>query len=341
MKGTGQTDPPSVSNTSAGIRIKHREYITDITSSLLFNNLPFALNPGQIGTFPWLSTVAGAFQEYKFHGCVFEFISNCSDQMSSTSPAQGAVILATDYNAAHANFTTKVEMENSEFATSGKPAVNILHLIETESRQTIMTGHKYVRVGLNPPNTDIRMSDLGTFQIATDGMQAAFKVGQLHVSYDVEFFKPELAAPCVNEEAKVAHYQFSGVSQALPWNSPVQLFDTIGITFTGAAINFPPGSSATGFYAIACTELYSPGAVAVVSPVPILVNMTAVPSMATAVPYWDTPNIGVTSTKHATNNLYYKVINNALPASFKWCPYSSAADWIGDLLITQLPPTFL
>jgi len=39
---------------------------------------------------------------------------------------------------------------------------------------------------------DPRLFDLGRFSIATIGMQAASTIGELWVSYDVEFFKPQL-----------------------------------------------------------------------------------------------------------------------------------------------------
>lgn len=331
----GQTDPPVVSNTNAGIRIRHREYITDVQGTEQFVNVAYNLNPGLVATFPWLSTVASCFQEYKFHGCVFEFISNCSDQMSSSSPAQGSVILSTDYNAAHQDYSTKLEMENAEFTTSGKPAVNILHLVETASKQTVAGGHLYIRTGAPEANTDIRLYDLGKFQIATDGMQSNFKVGQLHVSYDVEFFKPEL--PDAVPQQLVAHYKFGAVNQANPWNAPGEIIDSIGLTFNGSQVIFPTGTQGKFMMSLFMK------AGTVVAPtypaaVPTNIVLNADVSMTSAA-YYVSPQLTTTSTQHTWNWVDLDVNASSAPATLKWCPYA-VADMDMELIVVQLPSTF-
>jgi hypothetical protein len=61
----------------------HREYLGDIQGTAGFNNTAYPLNPGMSQTFPWLSTVAENFQEYRIHGLVFEFRSLITDFVTS------------------------------------------------------------------------------------------------------------------------------------------------------------------------------------------------------------------------------------------------------------------
>jgi hypothetical protein len=177
------------------IRIKHREYIADVVSSSVAGNFSlssFSLNPGVPGTFPWLSTIAQCYEEYKFNGLVFEFVSTSANALNSTNTALGKVILATDYNASNENFLSMQEMMATEFSNYGKPAESLLHAIEcaTDQRPMILS---YIRQNAQPANTDIKMYDLGNFQVATFGLQGtSVNVGSLWVTYDITFCKPIL-----------------------------------------------------------------------------------------------------------------------------------------------------
>lgn len=143
-------------------------------------------------TFPWLSQIAMAFTEYKWRGIIFTFKTTSSDLVTSTNPSLGTVIMSTDYNAAEEPFEDKRTMENYEFTTSSKPSLSFVHAIECEKNQT---AHPtlYTRDGPPPPNADIRLYDIGSFAIATQGMQATVEtatIGELWCSYEIEFLKP-------------------------------------------------------------------------------------------------------------------------------------------------------
>lgn len=202
---TAPNDPPIVSNTTGGTRIQHREYIQDITGSTSFNILTFPVQPGIATTFPWLSSVAGAFEEYILHGILFEFKSTSADALNSTNTALGTVIMATEYNPLHGAFTSKRDMENYVYSTSSPPSVSALHPIECARDVTVLS-ELFVR---NVPMTgaDLRFSDLGLFQIATVGMQAAAVIGELWVTYDIELLKPKL--PDAYTSVGPAHYAYS------------------------------------------------------------------------------------------------------------------------------------
>jgi hypothetical protein len=175
-----------------------REYLGDIHSGALvggsseFNLASYSINPGLPGTFPWLSTIAQQFDQWQPNGIVFEFRSTSSDY-NGTSQALGVVVLATDYDSMDNDYASKIEMENSDYAMSVKAADGAVHGVECDMTER-PTRILYTRTTDIPANTDARMYDLGKFQIATKGMSAAdVNVGELWVSYDITFYKKQLA----------------------------------------------------------------------------------------------------------------------------------------------------
>ena len=168
--------------------ICHREYLGDIMGTAGFNNTAYPLNPGMAKTFPWLSTIAQNYQQYKFHGVIFEFRPLITDFVTNGAP--GVVVMATNYNADAPAYTTKQEMENSEYAVSVKPTRELIHGIECDIQQTSVS-QLYVRSGTPVVGQDLRLYDLGSFQFATQ-VNPIQNLGELWVSYCVEFFKPIL-----------------------------------------------------------------------------------------------------------------------------------------------------
>ena len=162
---------PQIKNTSKGVIVRHKEYIMDVPGSVDFQTETLALNPGLIDTFPWLARVAQNFEEWLPRGMVFEYRTTSSDTLLAASPALGSVIMATQYNSVNPSFTNKQDMENYDNAISCKPSVSCLHVIECKRSKTVMD-EMYIRTTAPPPNADLRMYDLGKFQIATVGGQA-------------------------------------------------------------------------------------------------------------------------------------------------------------------------
>jgi len=177
---------PQFSTTRQTNVVCHREYLQDWTGSSAFVNKPFKLNPGDESTFPWLSSIAQNYQEYKFHGLVFEFKPLITDYVTGGAP--GVVIMATNYNASEAAYASKQQMENSEFAVSVKPTHNLMHGVECDPGQT-PNPIKYVRDGTLATAEDAKLYDWGTFQFANQGSPSQL-LGEIWVSYCVEFFKP-------------------------------------------------------------------------------------------------------------------------------------------------------
>jgi len=221
--------------------IAHREYVQDITGTAAFTNLTFPLNPGIASTFPWLSTVAQNFQEFRIKGLVFEFRSLLTDFVTNGQP--GVIVLATNYNADALSFTTKAQMENSEFAVSTKPTVNMMHGLECAVDQTTLK-QRYVRTGAVPANQDLRLYDWGNFQLATQA-NPVVTLGELWVSYEIEFFKPILPLTIGGDIAS-AHVVRSNCAGAAPFGlSTVTASGSLPLTVGGNTFSFTaePGTT--------------------------------------------------------------------------------------------------
>lgn len=222
---SGGMSPPEIVNStkSGGVIVRHREYLTDILSSVNFTSTQLQIQPGNPSSFPWLAAIAENFQEYKLRGMVFEFKSMSSDAVLSnaTSSALGTVVFATDYNAldglsAAPIFPDKITMENWEFSNSTKPSENMYHPIECAKNQTVIE-QLYIRTGDSLPTSgDIRLYDFATFVYATQGQQAAGgTLGELWCTYEIELFKPKQVFTS-GQSLLADHYQLAGVANATP-----------------------------------------------------------------------------------------------------------------------------
>lgn len=185
---------PSFGVRGHAVTVKHREFIKDVLVPAVptdFTLQSYRINAGNPSMFPWLSSIATNFQQFKVVGMVIEFKSLSADV--TAGGALGAVMLATDYNALAPDFVDKLHMENSEYAVSTKPSQSQLHSIEC-ARSATAQEMLYVRNNTSSVTTsqDPRLYDLGLFQIATVGLPGAVGevLGELWVTYEIELYKP-------------------------------------------------------------------------------------------------------------------------------------------------------
>lgn len=215
---------PKFSSSSQTNIVCHREYLGDISGTTAFNINSYPLNPGSTATFPWLSSIAINYQQYKFHGLIFEFRSLLTDFVTSGTP--GVVVMATNYNADDTLYTSKQEMENSEFALSVKPTLSLMHGVECADQQTFAP-IKFVRDTSIVSSEDLKTYDLGNFMLATQG-NPLVGLGELWVTYCVEFFKPILP-DVVALDIRSGHVQRTTVIAA----NPLGLIQTSSLTNIG------------------------------------------------------------------------------------------------------------
>jgi hypothetical protein len=287
-------DIPKFLNGGRRIRLAHAEFLGDVTSSTAFSIFnSYVLNPGNAQTFPWLSQIAANFQQFKFHGLVFEFKSTSAVALNSTNVALGTVVLATQYNVNDAAFTTKVQMENYEFSTSAPPSTSQMHPVEcsmAESPYNVL----WIRSEDGSQTLD-PIYDHGLFSLATVGMQAASTIGELWVTYDVELLKPRITAPRFSNV--LWSYTSGSYTDALPLTSTGTVYeDDIDITITGTALRFSKYVQSGTFYILVSWEGATP--VAVTFPVVSLTNCVAVTKFtAEAVSFLRAPAAGETASR--------------------------------------------
>lgn len=168
--------------------VSHREFLRDITASATPNAFKiesFVVQPGLTDVFPWLSTIAQNYEQYYIHGIQFFFRSAAGD--STTSGAQGNVILAAEYNVNSSAYINKQYMENSEGAKSVKQSNSIGLTLKNVDR-TLFTRNSVI-----PTGDSLKFYDHSIFQIATQGFpDANFNAGELWVAYKITFLKPQI-----------------------------------------------------------------------------------------------------------------------------------------------------
>lgn len=182
--------------------VKHREFVQNIkvpASPTLFDITSQVINPGNGALFPWLSSVAQGFQQYKILGMIMEYRSLTGEV--TAGGALGSVSLATDYNVLAPPFEDKLHMQNSEYAVSAKPSHSQIHTIECAPSATA-SKLLYVRNATNSStlSQDARLYDLGKFQYATEGLPGAVDevLGELWISYEIALYKPLIVDPVLN-----------------------------------------------------------------------------------------------------------------------------------------------
>lgn len=212
--------------------VSHREYLGDIMGTSAFTNRTYPLNPGMAQTFPWLATVAQNYQEYIFHGLIFEFRPLITDFVTGGAP--GVVVMSTNYNSGALNYANKQQMENAEYAVSVKPTLGLMHGIECDPNQTPFK-EKFIRSTVVPSGQDSRLYDLGTFQFATQNNPIQ-NLGELWVSYCVEFLKPILPS---NPILSSTHLTRTSVTSAAPLGtSVISGLGLLGATATAVAVTW-------------------------------------------------------------------------------------------------------
>jgi len=185
--GTGiiAQGPAVVGRSKQTVRFSNTEYVADVSAPAIGTQGPiftYAVNPVS-GLTPWLSRIAGGYELYRFRRLVVTYTPTCGTTTS------GVVVGAFDYDAADAPPTNKAQLS----AIDGAVRSNVWNKVEMRTRP--MDGWYYVGVPgaltSNPLNTDIKTYDMAKFYLGVYNQAAIGPVGELTVSYDVEFARPD------------------------------------------------------------------------------------------------------------------------------------------------------
>lgn len=198
--------PPQFGNASGSTRIRHRELIGDVFSSINFAVNSFEIQPAIPVLFPWAYRICSSYEQYRLMGMVVEYKATSSNALASTNTALGVVGLATLYDASEPDFSSIQEGLNYVGAQSCSPAQSMLHFVECARGQNPLD-KLYTRTSDLPSDQDKKFYDMGKINLFTSGQQAAgVTIGQLWISYDIELSKPKLPAGGLTSLAPVDMY---------------------------------------------------------------------------------------------------------------------------------------
>ncbi|APG76638.1 hypothetical protein 3 [Wenzhou tombus-like virus 14] len=185
---TNRKNNPAISRSSNGkITITHREYVADIASTTSsFSVTSYPINPGLNRSFPWLSSVASAFESYRFQRLTYEYQPLCP-----TSTA-GKLLLTIDYDAADVPPTNKVQASAYQSAAGCSVWDKIQHHSNASNLHKLGPT-KFTRTASVPTNADVKTYDAGNLYVCTSNTAASTtSLGELWVSYTVTLTTPQI-----------------------------------------------------------------------------------------------------------------------------------------------------
>jgi len=227
--------PRTVGSSQNSKRIVHRELIGSVVGSTAFTiQYGLALNPGIATTFPWLAGQAVFWEQYRFHGLRFEYVTRCGSSQA------GSVIMTPDYDAEDTAPVTEANMSTYQDSVEDAPWKDIVTRLDPKAMHP-MGPRKFIRDG----NTsgDIKTFDVGTFFLATVDCGGTPGLGKLWVEYDVELFVPA-SSPAASAGARASSLFVLHANQVLTSGLPALIaWDTKVVD----ALRFNPTLPATGF----------------------------------------------------------------------------------------------
>lgn len=182
--------------TDGRVSIRHKEFINDISGSVLFASNSYSINPGLALTFPWLNTVSIGYESYRFKRLSFSFES------SKSASTNGSVMMAVDFDPSDTAPTTKAQLLAYNNAIRGPCWDTFTYVCSPQDLHKF--NQKFIRYGNLITGQDAQLFDAGIFYICTSGFIDSTVIGELHVDYEVELITPQfdLTAYALSTAAK-------------------------------------------------------------------------------------------------------------------------------------------
>lgn len=151
-------------------------------------------------------------------------------------------MLQTNYRASDAIPASKMELLNEYWSNESAPNETFAHPIECDPKENPFKV-QYIRSAAVPTGDSILLYDLGNTVVATQGMPAnGNPVGDLWVSYEIEFRKPMLVSNATNPvQAALGSGQadlFDNLLTKLNWSSDYGIDMSAS---SGTVLRFPAG----------------------------------------------------------------------------------------------------
>jgi hypothetical protein len=243
------------------------EFVADVLGSGGVGNTvitKYSVNPAQASLFPLGSPEASKWTCWKCVYCEPYLMHEVSQ--TATDGQTGKVILAMDYNAANDVPTTKQQLEAMHSA-SCMPYQDIgLNLIPKLMNKA---DPKYIRPGIKPAGTDIRLYDGGNLYVASIGQTGSSKIAELRVRYKFQLCLPTLLNPSggLVDDETVAQFYTAGMgsgvtgesvaSSGVPQNLQVAVANANGLAAVNTAGSIVPPA---GSYRVSLDVLTEGGA---------------------------------------------------------------------------------
>jgi hypothetical protein len=159
------------------VRLKHRSFVTPVTSNSAYTANVLPCNPGMSGSFPWLSKLARRYDMYRFVALKYSYRS-----VTATS-SSGVVMLSFDYDAADDAPTTKAKQAMTIPNAESNCWTSIDLAVKPDPTW------RFTRPGVLAATLDIKTYDLGNL-VYSSVYGTVVVTGELYVEYTVELKKP-------------------------------------------------------------------------------------------------------------------------------------------------------
>jgi len=173
------------------MRIVHQELVTEIRTAKTTNgqNNGFVLykihvNPGLQDSFPWLSSLARNFKNYKFWMLALCFVPRNNVVQAGTS------MMYCEYDPDASDPENRKDLLNRKQAAEIQVFKDLDFFAEME--ELAKEKSHYIRTGPPLKNQDIKLQDCANFYYAYDGTSPDTLIGDLFFQYTVDLITPDL-----------------------------------------------------------------------------------------------------------------------------------------------------
>ena len=255
------------------VRFRHREYIGDVFGSVGYNVVSYPLNPGLSQTFPWLPQVASNYESYLFHDLKVEY------ETQKSASTNGSVMIAIDFDAADSAPSSKVQLMSYHNAVRSGVWQESCYYASRPDLKKFGT-KRFMRFGALASNLDVKTYDVGTLHVATQGCADTSAIGELYITYDVEFETPQYDPNSI-ALANCARIASSGGSAGAIFGATPSITGGLPISATGNTVTFNRAGQYLVHYVVQGTSVVqgvvsTSGSTASLSnPVPTAGNMLA------------------------------------------------------------------
>lgn len=162
------------------------EYLSDVsgTTGTNLSTTTYSWNPGQTGTFAWLSKEAVQWEKWEQIGDAEVYYKREVSEYA-TAGTTGKVLISFDTDPHDSPPATKQQVEDTDIRVDGMPSENFS--LRIPANRSNGWKPKNVRVGNLPGSADIETYDGGNLYISTYGNAATTVMGEIRIRAKFRF----------------------------------------------------------------------------------------------------------------------------------------------------------